>query len=329
MRDGVGQFGDESFDRHSVVLWLARDMDERTDDNTFLASYFFAISRPDWTCLLGDDCAARVMERIEELHVWQYHVCAEKIARPARTERVLVPSDFVYESTTFAIQRVAQALYYLRYFGRVASKQLSRSLEELRMQLMPHLQQFIRGGICSSSHYPWATSQDSKLSVALAVVNTVMLFARVLFLMSMQDLEYALAMLRQMYMVEDYGQMDLYSKASIIAHIGLNCQGQCGFVHVAWLFDYFDSLQPQLLASFEDLNNPRRDIILDLVAEIITCYRYFHHHTPHLEHYMAFMRHEVQRKYCGHFSYRYYAHADLPSDHEAVSLYHMFISGNT
>jgi len=316
--------GDGSLDWRAVVLWLVHDIEVQTDHNAFLASYFFTIRHPDWTNLLGDISTAKVLRRIEDLHMWQYRICTETIGE---TELFFTPSDFGRESTTFAIQRVAQALYYLQHFGRVASSQQHRSLYLLRTQLVPHLQQFIRDSLYDSSHYPWATSLVSKVSVALAVVNTVTLFARVLRLLSVQDLQPVLSLLRQMYIVEDCGQLDLYGKAAIIAHIGFNCRGQCAFDHVSWIFDYFDTLQPQLLAAFEDRSNLNRDITLDLVAEIVTCYRYFRHRTSCRTRYETFVKHEVQRKYCGHFCYRYYAHADFPSDHEAVSLYHMLISG--
>ena len=49
--------------------------------------------------------------------------------------------------------------------------------------------------------------------------------------------------------------------------------------------------------------------------------------TPALRRYVAFVRHEVARKYSGvGYRFRFYAHADLASDHEAVSLYHAFLA---
>ena len=49
---------------------------------------------------------------------------------------------------------------------------------------------------------------------------------------------------------------------------------------------------------------------------------------PRLAKYKAFVQGQVARKYAPGepFVYRYFAHADLPSDHEAVSLYHMLMT---
>ena len=56
------------------------------------------------------------------------------------------------------------------------------------------------------------------------------------------------------------------------------------------------------------------DITRDLVAEIVTCYRYARRRTAALERYLAFVRREVERKYSSTpFHYRFYAHADTPA----------------
>merc|ERR1712083_132126 len=83
--------------------------------------------------------------------------------------------------------------------------------------------------------------------------------------------------------------------------------------------------------AFEDTSNPERAIVLDIIAETLTGYRYFNHWTPSRVRYESFVAGEIGRKYAERSDhvYRYYAHADFPSDHEALSLYHMIMSGNS
>jgi hypothetical protein len=93
---------------------------------------------------------------------------------------------------------------------------------------------------------------------------------------------------------------------------------------------FFDRECDALLSGWEDSANLNRDILLDLVAEIVSCYHYSRHFTGTgaLAKYKAFVQGQVARKYAPGepFVYRYFAHADLPSDHEAVSLYHMLMT---
>ena len=93
---------------------------------------------------------------------------------------------------------------------------------------------------------------------------------------------------------------------------------------------FFDRECDALLSGWEDSANLNRDILLDLVAEIVSCYHYSRHFTGTgaLTKYKAFVQGQVARKYAPGepFVYRYFAHADLPSDHEAVSLYHMLMT---
>lgn len=310
----------------AVVMWLVRNMLERTDNNSFLMSHFFVLGQPDLLRLLGKGGAANTFARMQALHYWQEGVYLQDFVETAR--RFLAPGNFRSRSTTFAVQDMAQALYYIHYFApNSLPDDCVRCHEVLRSKLVPRLHEFI---CCSVRCRDPAIPQDSKLSVALAVVNTVTLFMRLMGLLSRHDLQQVLALFQQLYMEEDIGELDLFGKTSVLAHIVLNVRGQCEFVHVAWIFEYLDSVQPQLQMAFEDESDPRRTIALDLIAEVLTGYRYFNHWTPSRVSYESFVAFEIRRKYAERVDhvYRFYAHADFPSDHEALSLYHMMMSGN-
>ena len=212
--------------------------------------------------------------------------------------------------------------------------------ERLLSQLVPHLDAFVLGAVARAAERA-AHEQGAKLGLALAAVNTVTLFARAAGLLDAVQLTRALELLRHAFDATNDGGLNLYSKVAVLTHIGFNlvnlrgCPGgagtSCGLAsdkRVSWIFAFFDEVEPALLESFDDKHNRNRDITLDLVAEIVTCYRYARRRTAALERYLAFVRREVERKYSSTpFHYRFYAHADIASDHEALSLYHAYMAG--
>ena len=181
--------------------------------------------------------------------------------------------------------------------------------------------------------------QGAKLSVVLAAVNTITLFMRAAGLLDAAQLTRALENLRHAFDTTNHGKLNLYSKIAVLTHIGLNLvdlrgcpdgAASCSLesAQVSWIFSFFDEIEPVLLTAFQDWTNTNRDIILDLVAEIVTCYRYARRRTVALGHYLAFVRREVEHKYSHtRYRYRFYAHADIASDHEALSLYHAYMAG--
>jgi hypothetical protein len=427
-------------DWRAIVNYLCHDMLERTDYNAFFTSFLFEQRHAAWGGLLslrggGPAVAAMMHARIAELHAWEAANCAKRLADCA-ADLVAVGDDdyddhgrghgggggvaggvgdFGTERAIFALQGVAQALYYTQYFedgrswgckdgpacgcrnlrpsgtgaaaaaaaaaalaaaggggvarsssgdddedsgdgGRESSGGLkmenspnpatlmstklgsspssSRSSglqkracrEHLAAQLVPHLDAFVLASAARAAERP-PHEQAAKLSVALACVNTVTLFAPATGALDDAQLSRALALLKHTFGARNPGGLNLYSKVAVLTHIGLNCKGRVGLPHLGWIFDFFDAAEPQLLGAFEDWSNTNRDITLDLVAEIVTCYRFSRHATPALRRYVAFVRHEVARKYSGvGYRFRFYAHADLASDHEAVSLYHAFLA---
>jgi len=71
----------------------------------------------------------------------------------------------------------------------------------------------------------------------------------------------------------------------------------------------------------------RRHILLDVVVEVLCCYRYQNYHSSAALLYWKFLREHVGPKYCDDgaagaraYEYRYFADEHLPSDHEAISL---------
>lgn len=314
----------------AVVLWLVRNMKTKTDFNSFLMSKFFVLGQPDLVRLLGKCGAAQTMARVDALHHWQQDTDRQNFAETKM--RFLSSGSLGSASTTFAVQGMAQALYYMHYFAQgQLPEQYDHCCKVLHKYLMPHLHEFIS---CSVRCWDTETSlvpEAEKLSIALAVVNTFTLFLRSIGMVQAHDLQEVLALFRQLYIVQDSGELGIHGKAAVLSHILLNVRGQCEFADVDWIFVWLESVQPELLCAFEDTNNPSRDIVLDLVAEILTGYRYFNCWSPSRERYETFVAGEIRRKYADRFDwvYRYYAHADFPSDHEALSLYHMMISSYT
>lgn len=308
-----------------VSMWLVENMETQTDDIAFLTSYLFVVGREELIGLLGEAGAKKAQLRINELYAWMHCRCVDDIGK-AQLDVLL--DDIGTKNTTFGISDAARALHYLRHFAYPETETHRLCVETLRAKLVPHLQDFIRLSLSTSVRQFSFTSDNSNLSLSLAVVNTVTLFLRTLGLLSIQDLKQALGLLRQMYIEEDCGGLSMYNKACVFAHVLLNVQGHCSIKDVSWVFDWLDMWQPLLQAVFQDFSNPHRAMCLDLFAEVITGYRYFNYWTPSRMRYEWFVAAETKRKYVDRSDhvYRYYAHPDFPSDHEALSLYHMTIA---
>ena len=325
-----------------VVTWLVDDMHAQTDFNAFFASYMFEINHNTWTQLLLDAGPHNtrnidaVHRRIAELHEYQRDYYANQLPSLLSTYALTALGDFSTEAKINAVQTLAQTLYYTEYFRQYYGEPApepgstySLCMDMLREHLEPYIGEMILGSGSTAAQRAW-TDQGSKAGTALAVVNTITLFARVLGLVSDDAVRDLIQQIRTVCVVENHGALNLYSKITVLTHIGLNFRGQIAFEQVAWVFEFFDEIQVEIIQMFDDESNANRDILLDLVAEIITCYNYSRHFTPALANYVAFVGKEVERKYArvagAQFCYRYYAHADVPSDHESVSLYHMLMS---
>ena len=341
-----------------VVDWLVHEMAQHTDYSAFFASYLFEEHHHVWTGLVtgGAPAVASVHSHIRRLHAWERANVKEKLRTyaAALVSGAAQPAgDFSTGQNVFELQKGAQVLYYERYFNSFGQWQGAgggdtgqgqcpwatshSSMQEQHVchqqvsaQLAPNIAGFIQGGLARAAERP-ASDQPSKVSLVLAVVNTLTLFGRVLGLVDQRGLSFSLALLQRGCGAENHGELNMYSKIVVLAHVGLNIKGQCHFDDVAWIFQYFDDIEGELLAAFDDVANPNRDIILDLVAEVCTCYYYSNHCTDSLSRYLLFVKREVRRKYSAGFASSqqgqstYYAHADLASAHEAVSLYHLFM----
>jgi len=307
----------------AVVMWLVYNMATQTDDNAFLTSHLFVVGNQELTGLLGSVGALQAEARIHELHFWK---CNAYVKALAETDLDNLLRNFDTRGLSFDISRAAQALHFLRHCACIESEQYKHSFATLQTKLVPNLEQYIRCIVASRARDASEASERSNLSLSLALVNTVTLYLRTLELLGPQDLEQVLGLLQHFY--QECPWLNIYSKTSVLAHVLLNLQGQCPIKHVAWIFDCLDMWQPLLQGAFCDLNNPHRDILLDLAAEVVTGYRYFDHWTPSRMRYEWFVASEAKRKYRDRSDhvYRFYAHADFPSDHEALSLYHMMIS---
>ena len=62
--------------------------------------------------------------------------------------------------------------------------------------------------------------------MALAVVNTLTLFAWELGLVSEKAMKKVLWLLRKVFIDDDQGRLNLYSKVTVLTHLGLNFRGQ-------------------------------------------------------------------------------------------------------
>ena len=100
--------------------------------------------------------------------------------------------------------------------------------------------------------------------------------------------------------------------------------GMAKWADISWLFDYLDSIAQELLLQ-DHAESPDKHILLDVVAEVLCCYRYQNYHSPAALLYARFVEQKVAPMYLETraYEFRYFADESLPSDHEAISLYRL------
>ena len=97
-----------------------------------------------------------------------------------------------------------------------------------------------------------------RFSVALALMNTVFLFFRVLGFLSQRQLTDALWQVREHYILHDTGHLSTIQKTTVLAHVGLNCMGMAKWADISWVFDYLDSVAQELLQTLDHPESPDR-----------------------------------------------------------------------
>jgi hypothetical protein len=165
-------------------------------------------------------------------------------------------------------------------------------------------------------------TQPERLGLCLAVVNCATLFDR--DRVDSRSMRCIVAAIQRRFIDDDRIGLDMHSKLSVATHVGMNLRTSLADrPDCAWLFTLFETMHGPLMEHF-NRRDSSADITLDLVAEIVTCYYYANRRQRAYE---QFVHKEVARKYGdSRFTYRYYAHVDFPSDHEAISLYHMALA---
>ena len=305
--------------KRGVVAWLVSNFSDRDDDNALFSAHLFRAGRLNWREYVDTDRVEQIQNRLHLLHI----IARNKYSRfLEENDMKTVPPNWGDSDDVFLIQRIAQALYY-KHRGEHANTQSELDIMTLlHVNLIPKLAQFIDTVLT-------AESLDDKpalrVGVALALMNTVFLFFRVLGFLSQQQLADALQQVRGHYIVHDTGNLATIQKTIVLAHVGLNCMGMAKWADISWLFDYLDSIVLELLELQDDAESPERHILLDVVAEVLCCYRYQGHHSSAALLYARFVEQKVGPKYLGNraYEFRYWADEALPSDHEAISLYHL------
>mmetsp|Transcript_68936 Transcript_68936/g.194431 ORF Transcript_68936/g.194431 Transcript_68936/m.194431 type:complete len:358 (+) Transcript_68936:12-1085(+) len=307
--------------KRGVVAWLVSNFSERDDDNSLFSAHLFRSGRLNWREYVDPDEVEDIQNRLQLLEIVTRNNCARFLED---NDMKTVPSNWGDADSMFSIQRVSQALYY----KRLTQGELTHTQSEcdimtlLHVNLIPRLGQFVDAVLTAES---LVDKPDLRFTVFLALMNTVFLFFRILGFLSQQQLTDALRQVREHYIVHNTGHLSTIQKTVVLAHVGLNCMGMAKWADISWLFDYLDSVAQELLQLQDNAESPERHVLLDVVAEVLSCYRYQSYHSHAALLYAQFIEKKVALKYIEDTAYefRYFADEDLPSDHEAISLYHL------
>ena len=309
-----------------VVHWLVeclfyskpRGGASTNEFNTFFTGYLFSLNTRVWAPHLkhvpytADEVRRRIAgvdaQYLRKLLMQQSHAQEEEESTPF-VERRMDASRLLRAAPA------AQTAFYLReYFKRPRGTMPAPPCYASRVRRTAAL---LRGAA--------DRTQADRLGLCLAVVNSATLFDRDRLRTEAQRA--VVAQVRESFIDADDIGLSMHSKLSVATHVGMNFREQLATrADCGWLFAFFKAQRRPLLAHFASRGGSA-DITLDLVAEIVTCYHYAGRCPGAYE---QFVIGEVARKYAAshpsQYTYRYFAHVDYPSDHEAISLYHMSLA---
>lgn len=318
---GSGVLPELSFaQKKGVVAWLVSNFSERDDDNSLFSAHLFRAGRLNWREYVDPGNIEQIQNRLQLLHI----ITRNKYSRfLEENDMKTVKLNWGDADSMFLIQRVSQALYYKHRGEHTNTQSELDMMTLLHVNLIPNLGQFIDAVLTAES----LTDKPAlRFAVSLAVMNTVFLFFRMLGFLSQQQLTDALWQVREHYIVHNTGHLTTTQKTIVLAHVGLNCMGMAKWADISWLFDYLDSTAKELLELQDNAESSERHILLDVVAEVLCCYRYQGYHSRAAVMYAQFVEQKVGPKYVVEnraYEFRYWADEGLPSDHEAISLYHL------
>lgn len=309
--------------RRGVVAWLVSNLSERDDDNSLFSAHLFRTGRLNWREYVDPAKVDQIQNRLQLLQFVAHN--KDSCLLEENTGMTTVPSNWGDSDNLFLVQRISQALYYKHRGGGTPTQSEFDIMTLLHINLVPRLRQFIDEVSTAES---LADKPALRFAAAVALVNTVFLFFRTLGFLSQQQLTDALWQVRENYVVRNTGELTEMQKIIVLAHVGMNCMGMAKWADISWLFDYLDSSAQELLQLQGDAESLDRDILLDVVAEVLCCYRYHNYHSRAALMYARFVQQKVGPKYLEDTAYefRYFADESLPSDHEAISLYHLIVA---
>ena len=204
----------------SVVRWLVKSLfyaeHPALHFNTFFTGYLFSLNPPFWTDLLSPSTPSQesvVRSRIAEVNA-NYTVYYERQLQHAQIFDSTPPT---MTQQLFDEMSGLQAAYYVgEIFGR---------------QVPPALASAISVALHSEKYYPERVqmvhhimsndntmTQQARLSLCLAVVNSATLYTR--HLVTRSSLNHAVSAIRNFFIFAGRS-LDLHSKLSILTHVGM------------------------------------------------------------------------------------------------------------
>jgi hypothetical protein len=239
--------------RRGVMLWLVSNFIERDDDNSLFSAHLFRTGRLNWREYAHPNDVEEIQDRLQLLQI----ITRNKYSRfLEENDMKTLPSNWGDAENVFLIQRISQALYY-KHRGETNTPTQSELdiMTLLHVSLIPNVGEFIDESLGAES---LSDKPALSFSVALAIVNTVFLFFRVLGFLSQQQLTDALWQARGHYIVHNTGKLTVMQTTIVLAHVGLNCMGMAKWADISWVFDYLDSVAQELLQTLDHPESPDR-----------------------------------------------------------------------